>query len=393
MNRAIEAAKKFAGLHNVINIEEHPGGNVNDTFVVSTKDKGRFILQRLNTKVFKNPKLVIANMCSIAEHTQKILEKTPLPQSRRWVVPSVLYTQPTDLSDPNAFWIDEDLGFWRAITYVENATAHQKIKSPLHGFEVGFGLGLFQSLISNLKPTDLHDTLPGFHITPKYLQKFQEATLTRSSPSSTLEENYCFKFIDERASWCSVLEDAAAKKILKVRPIHGDPKTANIMLDNDTSQAVALIDLDTVKPGLVHYDIGDCLRSSCNTAGEECTDFSSIDFDVTMSKQILKGYLSIASSFFTEEDYEYLYDSARLISFELGMRFFTDYLENNTYFKVKHINHNLERAIIQFKLTEAIETRESEIRKVILAAKKEANDSNLFDELKNQLHLYQPAAR
>jgi len=391
LNRAIEAAKKFAGIQNVLNIEEHAGGNVNDTFVVTTKDDGRFILQRLNTKVFKNPKLVIANMCTIAKHTEGILQQIPLPHSRRWVVPKVLYTRFSDSSDPNAFWIDEDLGFWRAITYVEHATAYQKIKTPSHGFEVGFGLGLFQSLISNLKPTDLHDTLPGFHITPRYLQKFQEAMSARSSLLITTEESYCFKFIDQRSSWCSVLEDAAAKKILKVRPIHGDPKTANIMLDNDTGQAVALIDLDTVKPGLVHYDIGDCLRSSCNTAGEECTDLNAIDFDITMSKQILKGYLSIASSFFTEDDYEYLYDSARLISFELGMRFLTDYLENNTYFKVKHINHNLERAIIQFKLVEAIEARESEIRKVILAAKKEAHESSLFDDLKRQLHMRAPA--
>lgn len=385
MNRAIEAAKKFAGFQNVTNIEELPGGNVNDTFLVATKDQGRFILQRLNTKVFKNPKLVIANMCTIADHTHETLSKYPLPDSRRWVVPKVLYTSSLDDSDTNAFWIDEDLGFWRAITYIEHATAHQKIMNPLHGFEVGFGLGLFQSLISNLKTSELHDTLPGFHITPSYLARFQDVVHSRRSLLSSEEETYCFKFIDQRAGWCSVLEDAASKKILKIRPIHGDPKTGNIMLDNETGRAVALIDLDTVKPGLVHYDIGDCLRSSCNTGGEESTPKSTVDFDVSMSKQILKGYLSIASSFFSEDDYEFLYDSARLISFELGLRFFTDHLENNTYFKVKHVNHNLERAIVQFKLTEAIEAKESEIRKVILVAKKEAKESSLFDNLKSQL--------
>ncbi len=385
MNRAILASKIFVGKANIESVEEHPGGNVNDTFVVGTKSGKKFILQRLNTKVFKNPELVIANMCKLNIHADELMKHIVLPDHRRWEIPRVLQTLESDQQESRNYWIDEESGFWRAISFIEGATAHQKLIDPKHGFEVGFGLGIFQSLISKLKVHDLHDTLPGFHVTPQYLARFFDVLKDHQKDIVSSEENYCVGFIKERAKWCSVLEDAAQRNILKIRPIHGDPKTGNIMLDNQTGRAVALIDLDTVKPGLVHYDIGDCLRSSCNLGGEEPLSRSQVTFQVSMAKEILKGYLSIASSFFSDDDYNYLYDATRLISFELGLRFFTDYLENNVYFKVKHPRHNLERALVQFKLTESIEAQELDLKKAIFEAKIHANRPNEFDSIKAHL--------
>jgi thiamine kinase-like enzyme len=385
MNRAILASKMFVGKGNIESVEEHPGGNVNDTFVVGAKNGKKFILQRLNTKVFKNPELVIANMCMLNRHADELMKHIVLPDHRRWEIPRVLHTLASDQSESKNYWIDEESGFWRAISFIEGATAHQKLIDPKHGFEVGFGLGIFQSLISKLRVEDLHDTLPGFHVTPHYLARFFDVLKDHQTDIISADEIQCVQFIKERAKWCSVLEDAAAKMILKIRPIHGDPKTGNIMLDNQSGKAVALIDLDTVKPGLVHYDIGDCLRSSCNLGGEEPQNRSQVTFQVSMAKEILKGYLSIASSFFSDDDYEYLYDATRLISFELGLRFFTDYLENNVYFKVKHPKHNLERALVQFKLTESIEAQETDLRKAILEAKRHANRPNEFDGIKAHL--------
>jgi Ser/Thr protein kinase RdoA (MazF antagonist) len=147
--------------------------------------------------------------------------------------------------------------------------------------------------------------------------------------------------------------------------MHGDPKINNIMFDTATQQAVSVVDLDTVKPGLVHYDIGDCLRSGCNPAGEETEQCSSVYFDTDLCQGILQGYLSVAKAFLTENDYTYMYDAIRLITFELGLRFFADYLEGNVYFKVKHPEHNLARALVQFKLTESIESQETKIRFII----------------------------
>jgi len=383
MNRAIQAAKQFAGTSHLDTIHEHGGGNVNDTFVVQLKDNTKFILQRLNTRVFKNPEMVIANMCQLNVHSNQLLARVNLPPDRRWEIPQVLHTP----SGQN-YWIDEDNGFWRAISFISGATAHEKIKDPRHGFEVGFGLGLFQSLISSLPIENLNDTLPGFHVTPNYLERYRSVLKGTHCDQGSNEEKFCHDFISKRASWCSVLEDAAHKGELIQRPIHGDPKTANIMLDDSTGHAVALIDLDTVKPGLVHYDIGDCLRSSCNLSGEEFHDLKSVLFSIPMAKQILKGYLSIASSFFTENDYKYLYDSVRLITFELGLRFFTDHLENNIYFKVKYPRHNLERALIQFKLAESIEAQKDDIIIAINEARVEAKKTGHRELIQDLVAMY-----
>lgn len=137
------------------------------------------------------------------------------------------------------------------------------------------------------------------------------------------------------------------------------------MIDCSTNQAVAMIDLDTVKPGLIHYDIGDCLRSGCNRLGEETKDWERVTFDPQIAEAILRGYLSVAQKFLTDNDYNYIYDSIRLLAFELGLRFFTDYLEGDVYFNADYPKHNLNRALIQFKLTESIENQESIIRQII----------------------------
>jgi hypothetical protein len=137
------------------------------------------------------------------------------------------------------------------------------------------------------------------------------------------------------------------------------------MIDTASGQAISIIDLDTVKPGLIHYDIGDCLRSGCNTLGEETGHWEEANFDPDLCRAILQGYLSMAKEFLTENDFFYIYDSIRLIAFELGLRFFTDYLKGNVYFKVRYPEHNLDRALVQFKLTESIESQEKAIRRII----------------------------
>ena len=137
------------------------------------------------------------------------------------------------------------------------------------------------------------------------------------------------------------------------------------MLDTATGRAVAMVDLDTVKPGLVHYDIGDCLRSGCNPLGEETEHWQEVRFDPDLCRAILRGYLSQARDFLTHGDYDYLFDAIRLIAFELGLRFFTDYLAGNVYFKARRREHNLARALVQFRLTESIESQEKNLRLII----------------------------
>jgi Ser/Thr protein kinase RdoA (MazF antagonist) len=250
------------------------------------------------------------------------------------------------------------------MSFIDASQSFDIIKDIEHAREVGYALGMFQNLLSDLPTEKLVDTLEGFHITPRYLQHYDEV-LAKNLATKSPDVDYALHFVSERRAWAHVLENARAQGRLHLRPIHGDPKVNNVMMDIATGQAISIVDLDTVKPGLVHYDIGDCLRSGCNPLGEETERWEMVRFEPEFCQAILQGYLSLARNFLTENDYEYLYDAIRLIAFELGLRFFTDYLAGNVYFKVRHQEHNLHRALVQFKLTESIESRETAIRAII----------------------------
>jgi hypothetical protein len=296
-------------------------------------------------------------MRTLTEHVRDRLQRNPA--NRRWEVPRVLSTH-----NNQDIWQDS-LGYsWRAISFIANSQSFDTLQDSSLAPEIGYALGMFHNLISDLPPENLADTLEGFHITPRYLQQYNEVLAT-TQPQPSPEVNYGWKFVSDRINFVSVLEDAKATGILPLRLMHGDPKINNVMFDTTTHKAVSVIDLDTVKPGLVHYDIGDCLRSGCNPAGEETEHWTGVYFDTDLCQGILQGYLSVAQAFLTENDYIYIYDAIRLITFELGLRFFADYLAGNIYFKVKHPEHNLIRALVQFKLTESIESQETKIQQII----------------------------
>lgn len=355
-----EIARQFAPSHGTLTVQSFGNGNINDTFIVNLdSNPARFILQRINTQVFRQPKLVMQNMRTATEHVVRHLGERPTAAGRRWDVPQVLLTQ-----QGHDHWIETDGSFWRAISFIEASRSLDTVQDVGHAQEVGYALGTFHRLISDLPPESLADTLEGFHITPGYLRQY-DAVLDKPGVKETPEVQYCLNFVQERRELAHVLETAKAAQKLPLRPIHGDPKVNNVMLDRVSGQAISIIDLDTVKPGLVHYDIGDCLRSGCNPLGEETEQWESIRFETDLAQAMLRGYLAEASSFLVEHDYDYLYDSIRLIAFELGLRFFTDYLAGNVYFKVKYPDHNLARALVQFKLTESIEAQSTHLRLLI----------------------------
>jgi Ser/Thr protein kinase RdoA (MazF antagonist) len=251
------------------------------------------------------------------------------------------------------------------LSFVPRSVCYQTVQDADHAREAGYALGRFHSLISDLDVDRLHDTLKGFHITPQYLRHYDEVLATYDTAAASPQVAYGMRFVEERRAWVSVIEDAKARGDLVQRPIHGDPKINNIMVDEQTGRAVSIVDLDTVKPGLVHYDIGDCLRSCCNPLGEETEQLDEVCFDADLGQAILEGYLAQARGFLSASDYVYLYDAIRLIAFELGLRFFTDHLEGDVYFRARHRGHNLMRALVQFKLTESIEAQETAIRGII----------------------------
>jgi Ser/Thr protein kinase RdoA (MazF antagonist) len=357
----IGIASRFA-TRKVTAVQPFGNGNINDTFL-ATLDSGKercFILQRLNTRVFRRPELVMKNMRTATEHIHARVQNVPLGEGRRWKTPRVLLSR-----DGRDHWIDAYGSFWRAISFIEAAETFDTIQSINHAEEVGFALGMFHRLVSDLSPGTLSDTLEGFHITPRYLSHYDDVLGKPHRPGRSPETGYCIQFIDRRRARAHVLEDAKEHGKLFIRTMHGDPKINNVMIDATTRLAVGMVDLDTVKPGLVHYDIGDCLRSACNPLGEEVEHWEKIRFEPELCRAIMRGYLSQARSFLYAHDYEYLFEAVLLITFELGLRFFTDYLEGDAYFKARHEDHNLLRALVQFRLAESIESQETAIRAII----------------------------
>lgn len=352
-------AEQFIADGNVKTIQPLGNGNINDTFLVTPNNPNqtRFVLQCINTQVFTQPHLIVQNIRILSDHVGDRLQQETL--DRRWEIASLLSTR-----TGQDYYCPADNSFWRAINFIENSQSFDTINNLESAQEIGYALGMFHHLVSDLSIEKLADTLEGFHITPRYLEQYEKILLHTKIPDSP-EKQHCLEFVNARKTYVSVLETAKSQRKLPLRLMHGDPKVNNVMFDITTKKAMSMVDLDTVKPGLIHYDIGDCLRSGCNPMGEETPHWEKVYFDLDLCQNILQGYLEVTQNFLTDNDYEYMFDAIRLISLELGIRFFTDYLAGNVYFKVNHPEHNLLRALVQFQLTASIESQENYIRKLM----------------------------
>jgi len=332
-------------------------GLINNTYLLTTDTDRRVILQRINRRVFPRPDLISENLRILTNHVVGKMTSTGTGM-HALKFPEILRTH-----DGKSFFLDAAGEYWRAMSFIENTFTLEKITTLNQAEEVGHVLGRFHALICDLNPKQLHETLPGFHNAASHLARFMQ-TSHRGAPEKA-EWRYCFSFIESRQALASVLESAKREGMLFLRAIHGDTKLNNFLFDVNSGKAVSLVDLDTFQPGLIHFDIGDCLRSCANTAGESPTDIETVYFDFDICHALLKSYLAETQSFLTRHDYRFLYDSIRLIPFELGMRFLTDHLEGNRYFRTDWPGQNLRRAMVQFRLTESIENSEKRIRSLI----------------------------
>jgi Ser/Thr protein kinase RdoA (MazF antagonist) len=300
------------------------------------------------------------NLRLLCDHVHGQIENGAPRVDPDWKMPRVIPHR-----DEGDFYIDQDGGVWRALSCIQNAHPLESITSLDHAGEVGRALGIFHSLTSNFNHEKLQDTLPGFHNIEKYIKQYDQALLQTIIRETFKAKKFCQQFIEDRRYWAPVLENGRRQNELRERVIHGDPKINNILMDNETDRAVSIIDLDTVKPGLLLYDIGDCLRSCCTVPGEEVENPGSVKFDLDRCAAALSGYMTEARGCVTYKDFEFLYDAIRLIPFELGVRLFTDFLEGNVYFKTSRPKQNIERALVQFKLVESIEKQEAAIRGIV----------------------------
>jgi len=361
MNKPTLAAENFISQEeSIAGIETYGQGIIHDTYLVKPGNTADwFILQRINTQVFKNPEAVMHNLRLVCEHIRERMIENGSSIDINWQM-----LQPMPARDGRDFFIDAEGNFWRALSFIRGARPLEQISSLDDAREAGRALGTFHFLVNDLDPELLHDALPGLHNVEQYLRHYDEVAAGVDKETGEAGR-FCQQFVADRRSWAPVLENGRCQKKLQVRIIHGDPKINNIMLDRITGRAVSMIDLDTVMPGLVHYDIGDCLRSCCNTIGEETSDFSAVRFDAKRCAAVLSGYTGEAHRFLAESDFDFLFDAIRLIPFELGLRFYTDFLEDNVYFKTSSLNQNLERAVVQFMLVQSIEEQEERLRAIV----------------------------
>jgi Ser/Thr protein kinase RdoA (MazF antagonist) len=357
LEQDIAAAFDLGG--RIVDVRPYGHGLINDTFVVSIDTGHRAILQRINRHVFPKPEQIMNNLRTLMDHIRQH-QTSDKAAARELQWPGIFSTR-----DGRDSVVDAHGGFWRAMGFIENTRTLETITDTSQAEEVGFALGRFHALIHDLDPARLHETLPGFHNAPNYLARFAAATVRRRETPDNAELHHCLAFVETRRSLADVLEIPRREGKLQLRPIHGDTKLNNFLFDVDSGRAVSLIDLDTVQPGLIHFDIGDCLRSCANSAGESPEDLAAVRFDLDICHAVIKHYFFEAHAFLTPYDHHYIYDAIRLIPFELGLRFLTDHLEGNHYFKTDWPDQNLHRALVQFALTTSIERNEEKIRSQI----------------------------
>ncbi len=337
--RALAAALRYVGKSSEIELSCLGEGNINDTYLVRSTARA-FVLQRINSQVFPRPELVVANFQTVTAH---LAARAP-EDCFQW---RDIHLIPTEAGEP--FYKDEAGDVWRSQTYLDKTATFSTIDSPERARQVGLALGHFHRFLNGLASSSLYDTLPGFHVLASYLAHFDRIKdLCTSRKSSEL--TYCLEMVAKYRGSVGSLQRAEERGQIIPHVIHGDPKASNVLFDLNSGLSVCMIDLDTVRPGLLHYDIGDCLRSCCNPAGETGDDPENVRFEVDLAREILNGYYAGAGSLITAVDKSYIHDAVCLLSFELGLRFLTDFLDGNRYFKVENPDDNIRRAHRQFRL-------------------------------------------
>ena len=325
-------------------------GNINDTYLAHSTEKN-IVLQRINARVFPFPKRLVHNLQTLSQH----LSTTAKPADQRWE--DVLLI-PTLTGKPSVQGKENEL--WRALSYIDRSISVTSLQTPLQAAQTGWALGHFHTRVDGLDRKKFKIPLPGFHHLSSYLNYYDALQDTKKTSSEIL---YCHKLIETNRKTALSLEQAADNGKIKQRIIHGDPKLGNILFDKESGKAISIIDLDTVGPGLLQHDIGDCLRSLCNTGGKADKP-AETRFDLERCKIMLTSYFQTAGHLFHKADRNYIYDGIRAITFELGLRFFTDYLQDNIYFKCKFPEETLKKALVQFALFQDICKKESLIRNI-----------------------------
>ena len=346
-----------------IGVEEIRTGHINRTyrltFVPPNGGKAEYILQRISSQAFKRPDLVMENVLRVTEYLRRAIEARGESSKNR-----VLRVIPA--RDGAPMLTDAQGGAWRAYNFVDGAHSVDAVESPAQFREVGRAFGEFQTMLSDFPIGQLHDTIPHFHDTVRRVAAF-EAAVARDACGRAANVADEIAFVRARAAGMGRIVGMIEEGELPLRVTHNDTKSNNVMVDDVTGRALCVVDLDTVMAGSSLYDFGDAIRFGASTAAEDETDLSRVRLDMELFTAFSDGYISQTARGLSAAELEHLPLSALVMTYEVGMRFLTDHLDGDVYFRIGHPGHNLERARCQFRLLEDMEARRGEMEAVTRA--------------------------
>ena len=326
-------------------------GHINSTFRA-----GKYVVQRINTDVFTNPRGVMDNVCLVTEHITKKLTEMGEDPSRQTL--HFLRTK-----DGSSLYEGEE-GAYRAYEYIDDAYTVNDEKTPEVLYQAALTIGKFQNLLSDFDAEKLFTVIPDFHNTPKRLDNLKKAIEKNASDRVKFvspEIEFALSF----ENTAGAITDAIADGTAPLRVSHNDTKLNNVLFDDKTNKGICLIDLDTVMSGSYLYDFGDAMRFGASTAAEDCTELDKVHFDLALVEAFTKGYLESAKDVLTDREKELIFTSVILMTYECGTRFLTDYIDGDVYFKTAYANHNLDRAKNQYALVKDMVAKRKEAEAIV----------------------------
>lgn len=334
-------------------VEAYPYGNghINDTFCGWYDQAGRrvrYIHQRINHEIFQDPRKLMDNIQRVTLHAHNELAESGHPESHRRSLSLI------PAKTGQCFAIDAEGNFWRTYPFIERARTYDVIESTDQAKAAAHAFAGFQKLTESLEGPRLHETIPYFHDTPKRLEALQRS-LEADPHGRKTQVAAEVEFVEARAKDCARITDRITTGEIPERVTHNDTKLNNVMLDDVSGEGVCVIDLDTVMPGSALYDFGDMVRTATPSGAEDAPDPSQIRMQMPMFQALAEGYLEAAHDFLNDMEIEHLAFAGKLLSLECGIRFLTDFLDGDHYFKTKHERHNLDRCRTQFALVQSIE--------------------------------------
>ena len=357
--RAVVA--EFALPGSVAAVEPFHGGHINDSWLVTVSGSGepaRFLLQRINSHVFPRPDLVMENFARVTAHIASALARESVPNAERRALTLV----PTRTSGDA--YVDVAGAYWRVLHFIEGTLTRDRAATDTEAYEAGRAFGRFQRLLADYRGPRLHETIPDFHHTPRRVEALERAVAAdrRGRAAGARAE---IETALRNRPLASALLDRHARGELPERVVHNDAKMPNVLLDTSTGEGLCVVDLDTVMPGLALYDFGDMARTMASDAAEDATELDAVTVRVDRFAALARGYLEGSGRRGADGERALLVTAARVIIYEQAVRFLTDYLDGDRYYKTPRPEHNRERCRAQLALLDAFTRAESTLMRAV----------------------------